>query len=176
MEKNQKIIIVSLIIVLAVLLIASSFIGSDNKENKSNVLSNDPNQIMKNVQTESNNINQAERKKSTEINTDTYLEYLKGTENKLILVARPTCSACQLAYPIVENVAYKYNLEIFYLNTDNFGGEDEANFVRSNEMFSEGFGTPMLLAVSNNKIVDYIDGVTDTAHYEDFLKKHNFIK
>jgi hypothetical protein len=34
----------------------------------------------------------------------------------------------------------------------------------------------MLLLVQNNKIVDSIDGLTDTAHYLEFMKKYKFVK
>ncbi len=32
------------------------------------------------------------------------------------------------------------------------------------------------MIVANNKIVDSVDGVTDTNHYEEFFKKNGYIK
>ncbi len=94
----------------------------------------------------------------------------------LVWVARPTCGYCQLATPVVQKIIKDYSIYISSLNTDNFSEEDTNLFVNSDERFKEGFGTPMLLLVGDGKILDMIDGATDTAHYLDFLKTYKFIE
>ena len=46
----------------------------------------------------------------------------------------------------------------------------------SDEFFKEGYGTPILLVVGEGKIIDKVDGLTDSAHYVDFFKRNEFIK
>ena len=64
---------------------------------------------------------------------------------------------------------------MYYLNTDNFSGEDQNNFIASNEEFSTGYGTPMLLVVGNGTIKNQVDGLTDRTHYIAFLQLNEFI-
>lgn len=174
MEKNKKIILyVGIGILALVLVIATMFIG--DKSGTSSNLSNDPNVIIANAERESKSVLADEMKEFTTINVDKYLEYYKSPEKSIVLVARPTCGYCQIAEPIIKKIAKDYDLTINYLNTDAFSGDDTSNFVNHNEFFKEGFGTPLLLIVSNNQIVSSIDGLTDTAHYIDFLKTNRLI-
>lgn len=174
MKKNKKYYSIAIIVVLSILVIASLFI-TDSNEKTSSSLSEDVDVILANAEKESAAITENEKKEFTNINVATYLEYYQGTDNKIIFVGRPTCPYCQLAQPIVQKLAKDYELEIFYLNTDEFQDEDEANFIKSDEYLNDGYGTPILLIVSNNSIVDMVDGATDTAHYKEFFKKNNYL-
>ena len=69
-----------------------------------------------------------------------------------------------------------YDVQIYYLNTDDFSDEDNSKFIKYNNDWSDGYGTPMLLLVGDNKIIDIVDGATDTEHYIEFLKGHDLIK
>lgn len=170
---NKKVLTIGGILLALILLIILFNIEPNGKEKKEK---EDLYQIINNAQEESNNITEEEQKELKEIRVSEYLELLGGTENNMVFVGRPTCSYCQIATPIVKNIAYKYDLEINYLNTDNFEDEDGNNFINSSENFKEGFGTPMLLLVRDHKIQDMIDGLTDTKHYIEFFKKYGFIK
>lgn len=175
-KNNKKYLKWILIVVFAVLVVMSFFVGrQENSKEDDNKMTEDASVIIANAQEESNNVKEEETKELSEINMDTYLEYYNGEENKIILIARPTCQYCQIAEPIIKNIAYENDLEINYLNTDNFSGDDEANLVKSNEFFSQGFGTPLLLVVSKGEIVNKVDGLTDKAHYTEFFKTSGFI-
>lgn len=167
---NKKVFGIVGIILLVVLLIVCASINPNSK------YSNNSTSIIENAIEESSNIKEEEKKDFIEINVDEYLNKYNGEEKSIVLVARPTCNYCQIAEPIIHNIAYKYDLTINYLNTDNFQNDDSQRFIQSDEFFSNGFGTPMLLLVSNGKIDDMVDGVTDTKHYEEFLKNNSFIK
>ena len=166
---NKKLLGITGVIVLVVLLIVSCSINTGDKS------SNTMESILTNATMESSNIKENEMKEFTSIDVNTYLNIYNGEQKTLVLVARPTCHYCQIAEPILHNIAYKYNININYLNTDNFQGEDSQKFIGSNEIFSNGFGTPMLLVVSDGKINNMVDGVTDTKHYVEFLKENKFI-
>ena len=169
---NKKVFGVIGVIVLVVLLIVSCSI----KPNEKNTSDSGSGSIIENATIEASEIETDEMKEFIDININEYLNMYNGVENSLVLVGRPTCHYCQIAEPILHNIAYKYDINIYYLNTDNFTDEDADNFIKSNEYFNDGFGTPMLLVVSNGKINDIVDGVTDTKHYLEFLKKNEYIQ
>ena len=171
--KNKETVILIGVIIIAIILVA--VFGAEKKEDKI-VESDDPEVIFKNAQKQSESISEEEMKELTPINVDTYLEYYNGEEPKAVLIARPTCGYCQIAEPIIKNIAYKYDLEIYYLNSDDFAGDDTEKFKNSDKYLAEGFGTPLLFSVGNSSIIDKVDGLTDSFHYEDFLKNNGYIK
>ena len=150
-------------------------VGTDSNNTKTDKVVEDGQTIVTNAQKESEAVKDDEKKEFTQINVDKYLEYYAGEENKIILVARPTCHYCQIAEPILQNISFKYNIEINYLNTDEFSDDDQTKFINSDDTFKDGFGTPFLLIVSNNKIVSSVNGLTDEDHYISFFKTNGFI-
>lgn len=173
--KNNKILIISGIVLAVILIVISSMIGTDSNNTKTDKVTEDGQTIVTNAQKESEAVKDDEKKDFTQIDVDKYLEYYAGEENKIVLIARPTCHYCQIAEPILQNISFKYDIEINYLNTDEFSDDDQTKFVNSDETFKDGFGTPFLLVVSNNKIVSSISGLTDEAHYLSFFKSNGFI-
>ena len=175
MEKFKKLLPVIGIGVAGILIVICCFVGEKESNKETFKLTDDVNQILTNAQKESSQINDEDEKDFESIDIDKYLEYYNGSEEKIIFIGRPTCSYCQVAEPIVKKINKDYDLTIYYLNTDDFVGDDEATFVTSDEFLKDGYGTPMLFIVSNGSIVDKVDGLSDTAHYLDFFKKNNFI-
>lgn len=173
--KNNKILVILGIVLAVILIIICSMVGTDSNNTKTDKVMEDGQTIVTNAQKESEAVKDDEKKEFTQINVDKYLEYYAGEENKIILVARPTCHYCQIAEPILQNISFKYNIEINYLNTDEFSDDDQTKFVNSDDTFKDGFGTPFLLIVSNNKIVSSVNGLTDEDHYISFFKTNGFI-
>lgn len=173
--KNNKILVILGIVLAAILIIICSMVGTDSNNTKTDKVVEDGQTIVTNAQKESEAVKDDEKKEFTQINVDKYLEYYAGEENKIILVARPTCHYCQIAEPILQNISFKYNIEINYLNTDEFSDDDQTKFVNSDDTFKDGFGTPFLLIISNNKIVSSVNGLTDEDHYISFFKTNGFI-
>lgn len=170
---NKKTYIIIGIVLLFVLIILSAVV---TKKEETTELSNDPDVIYENAQKESAAVKDNEKKEFTQINLDTYFEMYKNEANDIVLIARPTCGYCQIAEPIIQNVAYEYSLKINYLNTDNFENTEEQTLQNSDEHFSSGLGTPTLVIVGGGKIIDAVDGLVDKAHYIDFFKRNGFIK
>ena len=173
--KNNKILVILGIVLAVILIIICSMVGTDSNNTKKDKVMEDGQTIVTNAQKESEAVKDEEKKEFTQINVDKYLEYYAGEENKIILVARPTCHYCQIAEPILQNISFKYNIEINYLNTDEFSDDDQTKFINSDDTFKDGFGTPFLLIVSNNKIVSSVNGLTDEDHYISFFKTNGFI-
>ncbi len=177
MNKTVKTIIIA--VVILALIVLMFFVGGSTKETSntsSGELSNDPEVILSNAERESAAVTEAEKKEFPQIDVNTYLAYYADSEARVILLARPTCHYCQIAEPIIQKMAKDYDLTIYYLNTDNFVGDDQSNFVNSNEVFANGYGTPYLFVVKDNAIVDAVDGLTDAAHYEAFFAMNGFIE
>lgn len=182
MEKKNWITLVVVSLVVVGLFTLCFFVEGDNSGNtvqKKEVeeTTTDVNSIVTNAQNESAEIKESDMDDLDEIDVDEYLDmYSDSDELELVYVARPTCSYCQIAEPIVRKIVKDYDIDINYLNTDEFKEDDQNKFVKSDDLFAEGFGTPMLLLVGKDSIVDYVDGLSDTAGYVDFLEKNELIK
>lgn len=173
---NKKFGIV-IVVILVGLLITSCFIGNDKPGKKtSNVMTEDVNVILANAERESNAVTDEEKGEFNQINIDEYLDMYESSDKDIVLIARPTCGYCTVATPIIQKLIKEYDLDVNYLNTDNFDNDGNSKLVASDEFFSEGYGTPLLVVVSDNSIVDKVDGLTDTAHYLEFFKTNGFIK
>lgn len=169
-EKNIGIVLVVITLVLVIII---GFFISSNKSNTETKKSY--NNITDQAVAESRAVKDSEKKEFTDINVNKFIELYKGTENKIVLFSRPTCGYCQIAEPILQNIAYKYNIEINHVNTDEMSEEDSNNLKAVNEEF-DSFGTPFLVIVSNNGIVDKVSGLTVKSSYKEFFKKYKFIK
>lgn len=170
MDKNKKVSIILGVVATIVVLI--SFFTANVEGNGSNssikgAMSAD--QIMSNAQSEAAAVIDSERADLISIGVDEYLQFYSDDSKKLIFVGSGSCPYCAIAKPIIEHLAYEYDIDIYFLDTGNFSGNDESDFVNSNDYFSSGFGIPMLLYVGNNELVDIVDGLVDTAHYMEFL-------
>ena len=170
--KNKEIIFVIGIILVSLIIIYTLGKSDNNIKNESN----EAQSILEKAEHESKKVKEKEQKDFKMINLATYLEYYTSDEDILVLLARPTCHYCQIAEPILKNLAYKYDIEINYLNTDDFTEEDNNNLMASDEFFSSGYGTPILLYIKNNSIIDKVDGLTNSDGYIEFLRTNGFIK
>lgn len=177
MEKNKKIFLgIGIGILVLGLLIATMFIGGDEETSEVQGGQSAVEAIIAKAKSESNAITESQMKEFEYINTTTYLDYYNGSETRLVLVARPTCPYCEIAEPIIRKIAKDYDLNISYLNTDEFTDDDKLKFIKHNDIFNEGFGTPMLLVVSNGQLHNYNEGLSDTEHFLEFFKENNFIQ
>lgn len=132
--------------------------------------------ILQTAISQAGEVSDDEREQPNEITVDEYLNMYHGNEQKIILLSRPTCQYCKIATPIIENIIYKYHVNINYINTDEIDADDNSNLVTSDEYFSEGYGTPTLLLVGNDQIIDQIDGLTTRDEYIKFFQKYGFME
>ena len=167
---NKKIIIVVGIILVIILLIITSSIKPKEK------LSNDPNIILSNAEYESENVKENELKELNEINLKDYFDMYNNKSREIVLIGKPTCGYCEIAIPIIENINYEYNLNINYLDIAKLTEDENNEFINSNELYQEDFGTPILVIIGNKKIYSNQSGLTDHAHYVKLLKDNKLIK
>ena len=178
-EKSNNKLMIIVAIIIVVLLVGVCFLAGNKENDKNSTVTNeDVNTIMSNLQKESEAVTDEQKGEfGATINVSDYINLLNTEgEASLVWVARPTCGYCQLTSPVIQKLIKDFSIYISYLNTDEFSENDSSTFVNSDEKFKEGFGTPMLLLVGDGKILDYVDGATDTAHYIEFLKTYKFIE
>lgn len=182
-EKNKKIVI-GIVVAIGILLLCAlcyfaSVAATDSNgdvytENDSSTTATDAASMTSRAQEESANVPDDEQKDFNEITVSEYLDLYEGKEDTLVLFASPTCGYCQIAEPILHHIAYQYNLTINYVDVSAMDSDDQADLLDSNTYF-ERLGTPSLLVVSNEEIVDSVDGLVDTATYTDFFTTYGFI-
>ena len=172
MSKGEKYGLIIIGVVLLIVLIVSSVLSVKTPESKE--LSNDADQIYANAQEESSSVKDSEKAEFAYIDISQYFDMYHGSEKQIVLIARPSCQYCQIAEPILQKLAKDYNLKINYLDTDEFGENDQQTLIDSNEAF-KNLGTPMLLVVSDDQIHDSVNGLTDAAHYIEFFKTNGYI-
>lgn len=111
----------------------------------------------------------------TDIGIDSYLSLKEGSDKAIIYIARPTCHYCEEQKPIMTGLVSEYGITVNYLNTDELSEEDQAKLIKSDDYFSEGFGTPLTLIVQNDEIIDKKEGLTDKESLVSLFKEHGFI-
>ena len=179
MYKNKifKVIIISLgVLLICALCFFASVASSEHNndvynEDNSNSSGTD---ITTQAQAESNSIKDDEKGSFNVINVSQFLDMYNGQDKKIVLFSRPTCGYCQIAEPILQNLIYKYDIEINNVNTDEMSEDDFTTLTNTDSVF-DNFGTPLLLIVSNKSTNDSVNGLTNTDGYIEFFKKNGFI-
>lgn len=111
----------------------------------------------------------------TKLSIDEYLELIKEENKNIILVARPTCTYCEKFSPILKQASDDLNLDINYVNTDEFTNEDWEKFNNSLKYLStEDWGTPLTLIVQNSDVVAANGGYVELETIKSFFIENGF--
>ena len=177
-ENVEKIKSVTIVVLILIIVFGASYFTSELQQcnNGESTTSSDTDSGTTSDTTESSDIPESEQGDLTDIDIDEYLDLKEGDEASIIYIARPTCHYCQEMEPIVKNIVYEYGVEVNYLNTDELDDDGQAKLVKSDDYFSEGYGTPLLLVVKDDEIVDIQEGLTDKDATVNFLKDNGFIE
>ena len=176
-DKNKivkTVVITSLVIIICLICFFASSSKSVeySKTNSTTSTTEDENSVLE----DAGNVSDDERKSPDEISIDDYMNIYNGDDYKLVLISRPTCQYCKIATPILENIIYEDNVKINYINSDNLSSEDNATLIKSDDDFSEGYGTPLLLVAGKGEIKDKIEGLVDKKTYKAFIKEYGFME
>lgn len=112
----------------------------------------------------------------TKIDYNGYDAAINSDTDKLIVVAQTSCSYCELAKPVLNQIAKEYEIEINWMDITTFSDEEQSKVTDSLDIFNEEFGTPLIMIVKNKKVVDSIQGFENKEKYVTFLKDNEFIK
>lgn len=106
-----------------------------------------------------------------------YKSLISSSNAQLIVMVQTGCSACISAKPILEQIVEENNITINALNITNLSDDDKESLSSSLDYLNENdWGTPLLLVVKDNKVIDASNGYLDKKTYETFLNKNGFIK
>lgn len=170
--KNATIIILVLVIVFGGSFLASEMTFDKSKSNNTTTTNKQEN----NTTSNGDEISEDKQAELNSIDIDKYLSLKKGSDKSIIYISRPTCHYCQQEDPIMKNIVYETKITVNYLNTDELDDDGNTKLIKSDDYFSEGYGTPLILVVQKNKIVDKIEGLTSKEDIVSFFKKYDFIK
>lgn len=179
-KKKDQIKTATIIILLLVIVFGGSYFASEVKSNKNtSSKTTTTTDKQKDTKTDSDDNTEISEDKQAELNSidiDKYLSLKKGSDKSIIYISRPTCHYCQQEDPIIKNIVYETKVTVNYLNTDELDDDGNTKLIKSDDYFSEGYGTPLILVVQKNKIVDKIEGLTSKEDIVSFFKKYDFIK
>lgn len=109
-----------------------------------------------------------------------FITLLNDESASIIYLARPDCGYCQQQEPIMKAVMNEYDLNVFYLNTNELTSENfKYIFGLDKQLFGENgkeFGTPTTLIVQKGKIIDSTVGLAQKENLVKLFTKHGFIK
>ena len=168
-DRNAVIRNVVIAVLVVILLIILFVLGNNNS--KSYIGGN----VNKIVADEASKISDDEKGDLTNVSIDQYLNLLKGDKYAIIYIGRPTCSHCHNQEPIMRYMVYKYGVTVNYLNTDELDSEGQNKLQKSNDYFQSGWGTPLILIVKDNKIVDKFEGETSIEDLKTMFEKYDLI-
>lgn len=167
-----------IIVLILVIIFGGSYFASELKSDKYKNISTTPTSNNTNTSsddTSSSDISEDEQAELNSIDIDKYLSLKKGSDKSIIYISRPTCHYCQQEDPIIKNIVYETKITVNYLNTDELDDDGNSKLIKSDDYFSEGYGTPLLLVVQKDKIVDKLEGLTSKENIVSFFKKYGFI-
>lgn len=178
---KDQLIKTGLIVVTVIIICLICFFASSSKsrpyEKASNInTESEGDNVLEQATKQAGEISDDKRVQPEEISLQTYMELYDKEEESLILISRPTCQYCKIATPIIENIIYEKNVKIYYLNSDNLTEEENSTLISSDDYFSSGYGTPLLLVVGNHKIKDQVEGLVTKESYEAFFKEYGFME
>lgn len=175
-NKNDIVKAVVIAVLLIIFFITITAIGNTSEKGTYSKSSNNSASVG-DASSESANISEDEMGELTDIGIEEYLALKKSSEKySIIYIGRPTCSHCEVQKPIMQHMVYKYGIEINYLDTDQLDNDGISKLQKSDDYFGEGWGTPLVLIVKDDKIIDKYEGETSLEELEEMFKAYDLIK
>ena len=98
-------------------------------------------------------------------------DVMNSSDAKVIYMARPTCYYCNLLEPITDSLKEEYNLDYYYINTDELSNSELSKVLKLFDRTTDTFGTPYLIITKDGKVVAEQNGYAD----EDETLKINYL-
>lgn len=122
-------------------------------------------------------------------NAKAYEELVESKKVTVAVFGRDTCYYCNIYKPIYNAVAEKYDIDIYYFNSDNYNSKEyqkvlklglkipaECNSSGQESLLSDGFGTPLTIITKKGKTIDCISGYVDRNTLISKLVKNKLIE
>ena len=121
-------------------------------------------------------------------NFKSYKKVVKSDKVTMTVFGRESCSYCNLFMPVYNAVAEKYDLDVYYFDSDNYDSGEYKKIVNldltvpakcsstgTEFKLSEGFGTPLTVFTKSGKIIDCIGGYVNRSSLVETLKSVEMI-
>ena len=134
------------------------------------------------------NINDNNKSYKTAKNFSDYKKIINGDKIVMSVFGRNTCGYCNLFKVAYNAVANKYDIDIYYFDSDSYDKDQYKKIVNMDLVvpakcnsksvefkLSEGFGTPLTIFTKDGEIVDCISGYVNRKSLIDKLKTLDII-
>ena len=114
----------------------------------------------------------------TYVNYSKYSNLLNNDNKNIIVIGKDECRYCDSVIETLNTIAINYDIDINYINVGSIDSEI-ANSVKKtldSLYYRDGFTTPLILIVENNRLLDYIVGVSNEQYLVDIFKENGIIK
>ena len=121
-------------------------------------------------------------------NFNSFKKIVKSDEVTVAVFGRDTCFYCNKFKPVYNALAEKYNLDIYYFDSDNYNKKEYSKIINMDLTvpakcntegvefkMSEGFGTPLTIFTKKGKVVDCISGYVNRSSLIEKLKSVDMI-
>lgn len=113
-------------------------------------------------------------KGSVEIAAD-FKTAFASSDNEMIYLGRPTCSYCQMLEPILKTMREEYDVKYTYINTDEISSTQLSEILKELGIKEDEFGTPYLVIVKDEEVIDRSIGLVDASVMFEFLQTNGLI-
>ena len=120
-----------------------------------------------------------------------FTEYKKTINSDKVVMSvfgRNSCSWCNKFKPVYNALAYKYDIDIYYFDSDSYDEKDYKKIINigltipskcssdgQEFKLSDGFGTPLTIFTKNGDVVDCLSGYVARASLVEKLKSNGMI-
>lgn len=121
-------------------------------------------------------------------NFNAYKKAFKSNDTIVTVFGRTSCGHCNRFKPVYNAVAEKYNLDIYYFDSDVYNKEQYKKVINldltvpakcsstgKEFKLSDGFGTPLSIITKKGKVIDCIGGYVNRASLIKILKANKMI-
>lgn len=114
----------------------------------------------------------------THINFDEFKNLLNNDEKNIIVIGKDDCKYCDKVNDTLNNIAINYDIKINYINVGKIDSDIAIKIEEEllNLKYEDGFTTPMTLIVENNKLLNYVVGLSSEEYFVEIFKENGIIK
>lgn len=105
-----------------------------------------------------------------------FINVLNSSSKRLVYIGRPTCTFCQKLSPILEEVSKEYNIDYYYINTDEIQSDELGAILLKLGVKSSTFGTPYLAIVQDGNKIDEQPGYVEKDELIAFFKENGLVE
>ena len=115
---------------------------------------------------------------SFQLSYDEYVEKIEDGDKFVLVIERATCSHCISYMPVVKKFARSKEVKIYYVDTNTFTNDEWKTFEETNSFFesedvkTNGWGTPTTLFLDGKTAIDHVVGSISNEELEEYYNKY----